>query len=350
MLNLGAVDVPLGVGPPSGRSTGPTAPKICSSLPVSISAAFGGVAECGAGCLLGNRGVRYNVGVHMRLRLLALVPLLGWSFVVAACGDSDGQQVTSRTAAESDTDTSAAPLEPDGEYCHGRTGADVTHEALAASGSGQPENESAWVMSAAGLAALDPELADTRTGGDTGDGEVFVVPVADANGHDLDPAGPVVKVDERTGHTGVVVLDCASRTAVRLLPDGYFPFGGPREFLDRTRWFTEWTAPDGRPATHKEISDNQWDADDHCSWPNVRMIGFNDASYVRDPDGVFADWPFETTLDLDAELPTDAVETGYRKGDVELWLNGPGDPPAAYLVSAETTERWPKPTDPIYCA
>lgn len=286
----------------------------------------------------------------MRPRLLLLAPLLGWSFVVAACGDNDGQHVTSQNAVEADTDTSAAPLEPDDEYCDGRTGAELTNEALAASGSGQPENEGAWVMSAAGLAALDPELADARTGGDTADGEVFVVPVADANGDDLDPAGSVVKVDERTGHTGVVALDCASGTAVRLLPDGYFPFGEPREFLDEAGWFTDWTTPDGRPATHEEISDNQWDADDHCSWPNVRMIGFNNVTYVRDPDDVFGEWPFETTLDLDAELPADAVDTGYHKGDVELWLNASGDASAAYLVGTETTERWPQPTDPIYCA
>ena len=300
---------------------------------------------------LGNPAARYNVRARMRPRLLLLAPLIGWSFLVAACGDSNGQPVTSQSTAESDTDTSAAPLEADSEYCGGRTGADVTNEALAFSGSGQPENEGAWVMSAAGLAALDPELADARTGGDTEDAEVFVVPVADGGGQRLDPEGPAVTVDERTGHTGVVVLDCAGVHALRLLPDGYFPFGEPVEFLDQARWFTDWTAPDGRPATHKQISDYQYEAGDHCSWPNVRMLNIEGVQYVKDPDGVLGEQSYTTTLDLDVELPDDATDTGFENAGTELWVSASEQPAAAYLVGPERTERWPAAAaEPIACA
>lgn len=285
----------------------------------------------------------------MRPRLVLLAPLLGWSFVVASCGDNDDQPVTSQSADEPDTDTSAARLEPDGEYCDGRTGAELTNEAVAVSGSGQPENEGAWVMSAAGLAALDPELAAARTGGEGGDGDVFVVPVADGGGQRLDPDGPALMVDERTGHTGVVVLDCAGGHALRLLPNGYFPFGEPAEFLDQARWFSHWTAPDGRPATREQISDFQYEVGDHCSWPEVRMLHFDGVQYVKDPDGVLGEQSYTTALDLDVELPEDATNTGFQYDGTELWIGAPEHPASAYLAGPERTERWPAAAEPVAC-
>lgn len=299
---------------------------------------------------LGNWPAKYNVGVRMRPRLLPLAPIVAWFLVVAACGDGDGQAVTAQGAAPSGAETTSAPLEPDGEYCDGRTGAELTAEALSISGSDQPENEGAWVMTAAGLAALDPDLHEARTDGDAEDEQVFVVPVADGGGQRLEPSEPAVTVDERTGHTGVVVLDCAGGHALRLFPDGYFPFSEPSEFLDQTRWFSEWTAPDGRPATHKQISDFEYKASDHCSWPNVRMLWFNGVQYVTDPDGVLGEQSYETALDPDVELPADAVDTGFEKAGTELWISAPEQPGAAYLVGPQRTEQWPATAEPIGCA
>ena len=282
-------------------------------------------------------------------RSLAVV-LAVWSASAAACAADEGDVPVSMASPAADVDTTATELSGEGPYCGDRTGTGLIEEAGALTGSPQPETEAAWVMTWDGLAELDRELAQARTGGDTQVEEVFVVPVADGSGDRLDPQAPTVQVDERIGHTAVVALDCTGGRAIRLLPDGFFPFGQPSEFLDRTRWFTEWTAPNGRPATNKEISDLQWEADAHCAWPNVRMIFFGGNQYVRDPDRVFDDWPFETTLDLDTSVPSDAVDTGYRNGDVELWVSAPDGPTSAYLVGPDTTERWPRPTDPIHCA
>jgi hypothetical protein len=300
--------------------------------------------------LLGTGWSSRTLESAVRPRSVVSLAMAGWLTVAAACAGDDDDVAVSVGAPSTEADTTATAISGDARYCGDRTGTELIAEAGALSGSAQPEVEAAWVMSPDGLLALDPELARARTGGDPEAEEVFVVPVADGGGQGLNPRGPTVEVDERTGHTGVVVLDCAGGSALRLLPAGFFPFGEPVDFLHRGRWFTDWTAPDGRPATHEEISDIEWEADDHCSWPNVRMISFGGHQYVRDPDGVFRDWPFETTLDLDAELPGDAVDTGYRNGDVQLWLSEPGDPSAAFLVGPERTERWPRPTDGIHCA
>lgn len=73
------------------------------------------------------------------------------------------------------------------------------------------------------------------------------------------------------------------------------------------------------------------------------MLSFDGVQYVKDPNGVFRGRSFDSELDLDAELPADAVDTRYRKGDVELWLSPPGSPSAAYLVGPDATRRWPRP-------
>jgi hypothetical protein len=58
--------------------------------------------------------------------------------------------------------------------------------------------------------------------------------------------------------------------------------------------------------------------------------------YLRDPRGVFRDYT-NGTYDGDTELPPDARETGFRRGDWTLWLT----PKAAYVVTPDHVERWP---------
>ena len=62
-------------------------------------------------------------------------------------------------------------------------------------------------------------------------------------------------------------------------------------------------------------------------------------SFVRDPEGVFAE-DTAGSFDPDAELPDDAIPTGYEKGTgVELWLAD--DLTTAYAVDSDTVEAWP---------
>jgi hypothetical protein len=56
---------------------------------------------------------------------------------------------------------------------------------------------------------------------------------------------------------------------------------------------------------------------------------------------------FETTssYDSNAELPDDAVDTGWRDGDRGLWVDASVDqfgPLNIYIVSDNGVERWPR--------
>ncbi len=70
-------------------------------------------------------------------------------------------------------------------------------------------------------------------------------------------------------------------------------------------------------------------------------------SFVRDPEGAMADYTDEPFVP-DAELPDDAVSTGYENdAGVELWLAN--DHSTAYLVDGDTVEAWPA-VKPSVCA
>jgi hypothetical protein len=70
----------------------------------------------------------------------------------------------------------------------------------------------------------------------------------------------------------------------------------------------------------------------------TRHSGVDDSvEYIRDPLDVFG---LATQLDLDAILPTGAVDSGYRSGDTELWID-PADASAIFIVDGERIERWP---------
>ncbi len=94
----------------------------------------------------------------------------------------------------------------------------------------------------------------------------------------------------------------------------------------------------------------------HCGWESARMLhtttpeGTVDRQYVRDPEGVFAGVPgllAEYAEGID--LPADATFSGYRTADgQELWFVP--DDRAAYVVTEDGVERWPRADPPIGCA
>jgi hypothetical protein len=93
----------------------------------------------------------------------------------------------------------------------------------------------------------------------------------------------------------------------------------------------------------------------HCGWQSARILHLphRDGSlwkqYVRDPEGVFADVPMLDSYAEDAELPADATDSGYRSPEgFELWFTSADT--AAYVVTPESVERWPRPANPIGCA
>ena len=67
------------------------------------------------------------------------------------------------------------------------------------------------------------------------------------------------------------------------------------------------------------------------------------AMYARDVDGLIGTSPSFRT---DVTLPSDAIFTGWRNGDRELWadarLDRRGVPVSIYIVSSTGVERWPQ--------
>lgn len=97
---------------------------------------------------------------------------------------------------------------------------------------------------------------------------------------------------------------------------------------------------------------------DHCDWDEARSIitgkplgttyssSSDSQQYVRDPEGVYGMPELTEAFDPSANLPADAVDTGYRQGDTELWTV-PDDPSFIYLRTGRSVERWPLGTPPL---
>jgi hypothetical protein len=63
--------------------------------------------------------------------------------------------------------------------------------------------------------------------------------------------------------------------------------------------------------------------------------------YVRDPTGAYvSDFLPDGFAELQ-ELPVDAVDSGFRLRDRELWTS-PSDPAAIYIKDSQGVERWPR--------
>ena len=88
---------------------------------------------------------------------------------------------------------------------------------------------------------------------------------------------------------------------------------------------------------------------EHCGWQSVTYLSYEDRYYISDPGGVM-DTPFVAPFDQAADLPPDAVDTGYRHDGRELWIST--DETVAFLVTGERVEAWPSPDSahPPLCA
>ncbi|MND02478.1 hypothetical protein D3C83_218700 [compost metagenome] len=70
---------------------------------------------------------------------------------------------------------------------------------------------------------------------------------------------------------------------------------------------------------------------------------------MRDVDGVYSQRVPDPRLDLDATLPATAVDTGYHKDGLTLWLDE-ADTEMAYLVADDHVEAWPRDREAHTCA
>ena len=86
---------------------------------------------------------------------------------------------------------------------------------------------------------------------------------------------------------------------------------------------------------------------EHCDWESVTILQLGEQQYLRDPDRLLTE-EVPTRFEGDVELPPDATDTGYRRGEEQLWLSADGR--TAYLVGSAGVEAWPAPRYPVGCA
>ena len=137
----------------------------------------------------------------------------------------------------------------------------------------------------------------------------------------------------------------------------------------------DWTAPDGSIAPNGTEGDGRlvmhsYEGAEHCGWTSATFLslswpvgtetsgGEHTRQYVRDPQGIFG-MSFAATriagsFDGDATLPDDAADTGYHRGDWQLWIAPNSADRAVYLVNADpaaqgVVERWARAVDVIAC-
>ena len=99
----------------------------------------------------------------------------------------------------------------------------------------------------------------------------------------------------------------------------------------------------------------------HCDWEEAVFLDVGwplgrslepprgaGRQYVRDPNGVLPRDVFLGELDLHARLPRHARDTGYRAGELALWIGDDAER-YVYVVRGDEVERWPR-TESFACA
>lgn len=166
-----------------------------------------------------------------------------------------------------------------------------------------------------------------------------------------DPSAYVYRVD---GRTKIAVLVSTRFAQVRGRPFAVeelracpeAEWGAQADFGPERR---VWSNPDGLILT--DIAGAA-----HCGWESARLLhievdGRLDRQYVRDPEGVLPLFgAAHSSYGSDVDLPDDAFFSGYRSGELELWFVP--DDHAAYVVTPDGVERWPRvdAEDAIGCA
>ena len=106
-----------------------------------------------------------------------------------------------------------------------------------------------------------------------------------------------------------------------------------------------WTDSAGRAVPTTTIE--SWRGPEHCDWQSMTFLNIGKAVYVRDPQPGLAEY-FADPYRAHAELPSDAVDTGYQHDGQQLWLSP--DEQLAYVGTTNDVEVWPREQKPLGCA
>lgn len=123
----------------------------------------------------------------------------------------------------------------------------------------------------------------------------------------------------------------------------------PAEFdpaVDGELGFEIWRDAEGRRVPIGTVRSSP--GPEHCGWESATFLNVEGVGYVRDPDGVLQGITELAEFDGDAELPPDAIETGYELDSRSIWLAA--DRSIAYVVESGRVEAWPSPSEPFGCA
>lgn len=118
----------------------------------------------------------------------------------------------------------------------------------------------------------------------------------------------------------------------------------PRSFTDSIG-LQIWTDPAGNPAPTKTIQG--WVGPKHCHWESMTFLELGKATYVRAPQSDLADY-FARPYQEKADLPGNAVDTGFQRDGRKLWLSH--DKQLAYVGTKDKVEAWPRTVRPLLWA
>jgi hypothetical protein len=158
-------------------------------------------------------------------------------------------------------------------------------------------------------------------------------------------------VGGRTRMAVVVVRDRDPKTHLRGWGAEGVAWCDPSEFdpsVDALHNRQVWSDRKGnRVDTRRIVS---WRGPAHCDWTAIQFLVLKahrpgERQFLRDPEGILADY-VTRPYDPGARLPADAKDSGYRRAGGALWLTAT----AAYFVTADKVELWPRTKERIGCA
>lgn len=105
-----------------------------------------------------------------------------------------------------------------------------------------------------------------------------------------------------------------------------------------------WAGPDQTVTAHPGSR--------HCGQEAVLFLDLGGEMYVYDPGSTIERQLLKSEPEKRVDLPADAVDTGLRHSDKEMWLAADGD--AVYVVpgdavAGDTAQKWPRAVTPIGC-
>jgi hypothetical protein len=285
----------------------------------------------------------------MKATLLVSVASMLVVVGLAACG-SEGSDADDARTAEAETgsalpvaDLSATPIADDLDPAR-RAGAaanlvDCEHDLW----------QGGWSMDYGPLGSgptpddAIAELAESHRAPSPSDGMVAVA-------QDQGRIAYTYEVNGRSRFAAVVAdreevpLDATDRWAVEV-----FASCDPAEFdpsADARSGYRIWVDADGARVPTSVLSETT--GPEHCEWESVTFLTVDGADFVSDPRSVLTDAYVTAPLDEDAELPADAVDTGYHRESKHLWLAADGR--FAFVVDGDSVQAWPATTQQVACA